>query len=177
MFLISTGPTKLERQVFATFVHYWLLLVFSASHITEGESVSHSVVSNYFANLPGFSVHGILQARILEWVAISFSRESSRPRDQTWISHIVGRHFTVWATREDYLLISNIPRNQCSWPALWYTINQQTNDGFKGERWEQSALGEEGIRSFFLHCGSHPPRWPQWGMHLLISISSCNPFL
>ena len=42
-----TQPTKLERQAFATFVYYWLLLVFSASHITESESVSHSVVSNY----------------------------------------------------------------------------------------------------------------------------------
>ena len=47
---------------------------------------------------PGSSVHGILQARILEWVAISFSRGSSQPRDWTWVSHIVGRRFTVWAT-------------------------------------------------------------------------------
>ena len=51
-------------------------------------------------SLPGSSVHGILQARILEWVTISFYRESSRPRDQTRVSRIVGRHFTVWATRE-----------------------------------------------------------------------------
>ena len=50
--------------------------------------------------LPGSSVHGIFQARVLEWVAISFSRGSSRPRDQSQVSHIVGRHFTVWATRE-----------------------------------------------------------------------------
>ena len=42
---------------------------------------------------PGSSVHGILQARILEWVAISFSRGSSRPRDQTRVSRIVGRCF------------------------------------------------------------------------------------
>ena len=49
---------------------------------------------------PGSSVHGIFQARILEWVAISFSRGSSRPRDRTWVSLIVGRCFTVWATRE-----------------------------------------------------------------------------
>ena len=45
-------------------------------------------------------VHGILQARILEWVAISFSKGSSRPRDQIQVSHIVGRFFTIWATRE-----------------------------------------------------------------------------
>ena len=42
----------------------------------------------------------ILRARILEWVAISFSRGSSRPRDWTRVSHIVGRRFTLWATRE-----------------------------------------------------------------------------
>ena len=47
----------------------------------------------------GSSVHGILQARILEWVAISSSR-SSWPRDQTRVSCIAGRFFTVWATRE-----------------------------------------------------------------------------
>ena len=44
---------------------------------------------------PGFSVHGILQARILEWVAVSFSRGSSRPRDRTWVSCIIERLFTL----------------------------------------------------------------------------------
>ena len=54
-------------------------------------------------SLPGSTVHGILQARVLEWVAISFSRRSSQPRDWTWVScivDIVGRCFTVWATRK-----------------------------------------------------------------------------
>ena len=46
-------------------------------------------------NLPGSSIHGIFQARILEWVAISFSRRSSRPRDQTRVSRIVGGRFTI----------------------------------------------------------------------------------
>ena len=49
---------------------------------------------------PGFSIHGILQARILEWAAIPFSRGSSRPRDQTQASHVARGLFTVWATRE-----------------------------------------------------------------------------
>ena len=49
---------------------------------------------------PGSSVHGILQARILEWVAISFSRGSSQPRDRTQVSCIGGRCFNLWATRE-----------------------------------------------------------------------------
>ena len=44
---------------------------------------------------PGSSVHVILQARILEWVDIPFSRESSQPRDRTRVSHIAGRFFTT----------------------------------------------------------------------------------
>ena len=51
-------------------------------------------------SLPGSSIHGIFQARVLEWVAISFSRGSLWPRDQTQVSHIAGRHFTIWASRE-----------------------------------------------------------------------------
>ena len=47
-----------------------------------------------------YTVHGLLQARILEWVEFSFSRRSSLPRDWTRVSRIVGRHFTIWATRE-----------------------------------------------------------------------------
>ena len=53
---------------------------------------------------PGSSVHGILQPRILEWVAISFSRGSSQPRDRTQVSHIKGRRFNLWATREALIL-------------------------------------------------------------------------
>ena len=49
---------------------------------------------------PGSSVHGIFQARILEWVAISFSRRSFWRRDWIQVSCIIGRRFTVWATRE-----------------------------------------------------------------------------
>ena len=49
---------------------------------------------------PGSSVHGIFQARILEWVAISFSRGSSQPRDRTRVSCTAGRFSADWATRE-----------------------------------------------------------------------------
>ena len=51
-------------------------------------------------SLPGFSVHGVFQVRVLEWVAISFFGGSSPPRDQTQISLTAGRRFTLWATRE-----------------------------------------------------------------------------
>ena len=66
---------------------------------------SHSVVtsslrSHIQCSPPGFSVHGILQAWVLEWVAISFSRLSSWPRDGTRVCRIVGRCFTLRTTRE-----------------------------------------------------------------------------
>ena len=47
-----------------------------------------------------YTVHRILQARILEWVAFPFSKESSQPRDWTQVSHTAGGFFTSWATRE-----------------------------------------------------------------------------
>ena len=60
------------------------------------ETESRSVMPN---SLQPHGVHGILQARILEWVAFPFSRGSSQPREQTQVSHIAGRFFTSWATR------------------------------------------------------------------------------
>ena len=51
-------------------------------------------------SLPGSSIHGIFQAVVLEWIAISFFRGSSQPRARTQVSHIVDRYFTIWATRE-----------------------------------------------------------------------------
>ena len=47
-----------------------------------------------------YRVHGILQARILQWVAVPFSRGSSQPRGRTQVSHIADGFFTSWATRE-----------------------------------------------------------------------------
>ena len=56
-------------------------------------------------SLPGSSVHGILQARILEWVVISYFRGLYQPRDQTQVSCIAGGFFAIWATREDWTLL------------------------------------------------------------------------
>ena len=50
------------------------------------------------SSLPGSSVRGILQARILEWVTIPFSRVPSQPRDQTQVFHISVGFFTIWTT-------------------------------------------------------------------------------
>ena len=61
---------------------------------------------------PGSSVHGILQTRILEWVAILFSRGSSQPRDRILVSYIAGGLRTIWVTREALLnLLKNFFRN------------------------------------------------------------------
>ena len=55
-------------------------------------------------SLPVSSIHGIFQARVLEWVAISFSRGSSQPRDWAQVSCIAGRRFIIWATREAQIM-------------------------------------------------------------------------
>ena len=65
---------------------------------------------------PGSSIHGVLQARILEWVSIPFCRGSFQPRDWTRIACIAGRLYTIWATRE-------APRRGhiCSFLSWWWT--------------------------------------------------------
>ena len=57
------------------------------------------------SSLPGSTIHGIFQARILEWAAISFSGGSSQPRDQIRVSCIADRRFTVSATREAQVIL------------------------------------------------------------------------
>ena len=66
-------------------------------------------------SLPGSSVHGIFQARVLEWVAISFSRGSSQPRDRTWVSCIVRQILYHGATWE-IIIYNNCPIN-----VAWFT--------------------------------------------------------
>ena len=68
--------------------------------VKGSESESCSVLSNSLRPHGLYTVHGILQARILEWVAYPFSRGSSGPRNQTGVSRIAGGFFTNWATRE-----------------------------------------------------------------------------
>ena len=75
-------------------------------------------------SLPGSSVPGILQARILQWVAVLFFRGSPQPRDWTWVSCVVGRFFTIWATRETHILLctSRLPSSYSRWSE---SISQQ----------------------------------------------------
>ena len=79
-------------------------------------------------SLPGSSVLGLLQARILEWVAIPFSRGSSLPRDLPRVSWFAGRSFTVWATREapslflPLLICFANSRISYKWTHTWDTL-------------------------------------------------------
>ena len=62
---------------------------------SESRSVCLTLCNPMDYSLPGSSVHGVLQARILEWLAVPFSKGSSQPRDQTLVSCIAGRFFTI----------------------------------------------------------------------------------
>ena len=58
-----------------------------------------TLCNNMDSSPPGSCVHGILQARILEWVVIPFSRGSSQSKDWTWVSCIAVRFYIIWTTR------------------------------------------------------------------------------
>ena len=105
--MVFTAWELSDHKVLTYYLTYSCILSFVTIIWSWSEvkwSVSCSVMSGLCnsmdCSLPGSSVREILQARILEWVAISFSRGSSWSRDQTWISCIVGRFFTIWATRK-----------------------------------------------------------------------------
>ena len=81
----------------------WILYILhinSGSSSSESHSVMFDSVTSMDASLPASSLHRILQARILKSAAISFSRGSYKPREQTWVSCIAGKFFIMWATRE-----------------------------------------------------------------------------
>ena len=86
---------------------------------------------------PGSSVHGILQARILEWVAISFSRGSSQPGDWTQISCIAGRCFNLWATREAHQQIKDAANSS--------DMSQSESLGFT-RKWEVKDEWSQGVK-------------------------------
>ena len=74
---------------------HWQVDSWSLNHQWKWKSLSHVQL---FCDPMDYTVQGILQARILEWVAFPFSRGSSQPRAQTQVSRIAGGFFTSWAT-------------------------------------------------------------------------------
>ena len=86
-------------------------------------------------SLTGSSVHGILQARILEWVAYPFFRGSSWPRNWTGVSCIAGRFFSSWATRED-LSKAKSPKLR----NIWQVLQQKNFPHVPSISWSRQVL-------------------------------------
>ena len=130
--------------------------------------VSYSVMSDscdpMVCSLPGSSVHGILQARIPEWVAIFFSRGSSRPRDRTWVSCIAGRLSseprgkTLKTTKKTLLeLINSVKQNQEKQKMFlklkYFSIAKETINKMKRQatKWEKicaNHVSDKGLHAF-----------------------------
>ena len=108
---------------------------------------------------PGSSVHEIFQARILEWAAISSSRGSSRPRDQTRVSCTAGRFFTAWAAREA-CVIHSVQSVQWLSPTLCDPMNRSS----------QASLSITNSRSFL----KLSPSSPWYIRYTLVTYFICN---
>ena len=137
--------------------------ILEAFTLNEGEDVSDSVVSHPCDPMdcipPGSSVHGILQARILEWVALSFSRGSSRPRDQIQVS--CTPEILYWLSHQGSPLL-NSPLFFLLWntPKMmpWHSIHIRESPSSKDHLSLLSASLEKKKKKdlfiyFWLHCG------------------------
>ena len=87
--------------VFSSFWFLWIYCMFLICVCVLVTQLCLTLCDPMDCSLPGSSVHGVLQARILERVVGPFSRGSSRLRDWALVSHVAGRFLTVWATREE----------------------------------------------------------------------------
>ena len=124
-------------------------------------------------SLPGSSVHGILQARILEWVAIPFSRESSQPRVQAQVSCIAGWLFTICATRYAQIYVDRMYKdNQTKCIKIirqqrvdWYAVVGLDLEKSIGENWH--AFSTKNTPQYF---------WPSC-LFLLVMLKMLSSFL
>ena len=89
-----------------------------------------------------YTVHGILQGRILEWVSFPFSKGSSQPRDWTQISHTASGSFTSWAPREAHIYI---PHSTKCWE--WWAVEEKT--------WKIWHLSSESLQKYKLEEKTH----------------------
>ena len=94
-----------------------------------------------------YTVHGMLQARILEWIASPYSRGSSQPRDCTQVSRIAGGFFTNWAIREALSTPSNAPLKDLRWKSL--AISWMVSDRLKHYVLEIKSLFSKVIYALF----------------------------
>ena len=121
----------------------WMLTSFWVSEWVKVTQSCPTLCNPMDCRLPGSSVHGIFQARVLEWVAFPFSRRSSQPRDRTWVSCIVGS-FTTWTTglAGNYLLLrmtKNVFFSDNRRHKYWY-INTSEKHTLVIDLWDLSSL-------------------------------------
>ena len=105
--LYHWATSKALTQVILYKYKYICIYIYTHIHMEVAQSCP-TLGDPMNCSLPGSSIHGIFQARILESVAIAFSKRSSRPREWTQVSRVVGRRFTVWAAREMYSIVTQI---------------------------------------------------------------------
>ena len=106
-------------------------------------------IQSTLCNRMDYTVHGILQARILEWVTVSFSRGPSKPRDQTQVSHTAGIFFTSWAMEGSPRKLEWVAypfSSVSSWPRNWTGVSCIAGGFLPAELPEKSALF---LRFFF----------------------------
>ena len=103
---LSRPPCVTQQLRTIYFIHGSVFM----TNLSESEvaQLCPTLCDSMDCSLPGSSVHGIFQAIVLEWIAISFSRGSSWPRDRTQVSCIVDRRFTVWATIHGSVFMTNL---------------------------------------------------------------------
>ena len=98
-----------ETLTFIWYLYHYVFNTISRDKQSEVTQSCPTLCDPVDCSPPGSSLHGILQARTLEWVSIFFSMGSSQPRDGTRVFHISGRRFNLWATRE--ALVKNRKKN------------------------------------------------------------------
>ena len=120
-------------------VNIWSDRLRKAESESEVAQLCPTLSDTMDCSLLGSSVHGILQASVLEWGAIAFSRRSCRPRDRTQVSCIVGSFFTVWATSS--LRSFNFQASIFPTVSHWFQSDRQQN---------LSDLNPEGTSYWFI---------------------------
>ena len=115
LWLLCLGRWQGQKQEDKSGMHFHLPLIGRLEQECMHAQSCPTLCDPMDYSLPGSSVHGIIQARILEWVAISFSRRSSRPRDQTCISCIgswILNHWAIWEALGYSTGMVNFPNNR-----------------------------------------------------------------
>ena len=190
MYLMYPGLEDHVQKLFSSRRTRWLLLLLSIC-ITEAKQLSYTPVCRRTLSVPVCSlhvqtcvkvkvaqscptlcdpmdstVHGTVQTRILEWVAIPFSKGSSQSRDRTQVSFIAGGFFTSWATREALNLRVPLPKNK-SMHCCWFFSHPVISDSLQlhGPQHSRPPCSSPSPRVYPSSCSLH------WWCHPAISSS------